>query len=341
MSWLALFADAGCLTDEAQKSAQKAVHDYTAALQQSLSDAGYYSGKVDGVYGPSTVDAVQSLQKAHGLPVTGTVDKATQAAAPVRPAGEGRRSGAAGARVDRRRPADPQARRLLGRPRRRPVDTRPDRGAQGVPDRARRPCHRDGGRRDDRRAREGDRRGRQADALTDPLAVSHVDSAGAVCVDTEGVDADVAAAAAGSRGARPSWCFPRRRVPTIHHDLRGRGSIGYAGRRGVIVPSHLGAVAQLVARLVRNEKVRGSNPLSSTTRRRTGHAFRLVLLRVSGRAGRGELPTGAAVTHDRSSGAGHRTFLTRMSRTMGRTRLASGPARGPALVDMTASPSDL
>ena len=29
-------------------------------------------------------------------------------------------------------------------------------------------------------------------------------------------------------------------------------------------PSHHGAVAQLVARLVRNEKVRGSNPLSST-----------------------------------------------------------------------------
>jgi hypothetical protein len=27
---------------------------------------------------------------------------------------------------------------------------------------------------------------------------------------------------------------------------------------------HRGAVAQLVARLVRNEKVRGSNPLSST-----------------------------------------------------------------------------
>ena len=80
MSWLALFADAGCLTDEPSKSAQKAVHDYTAALQQSLSDAGYYTGKVDGVYGPSTVEAVQSLQKAHGLPVTGTVDKATDEA---------------------------------------------------------------------------------------------------------------------------------------------------------------------------------------------------------------------------------------------------------------------
>jgi peptidoglycan hydrolase-like protein with peptidoglycan-binding domain/putative hemolysin len=80
MSWLALFADAGCLTDEAQKSAQKAVHEYTAALQQSLSDTGYFTGKVDGVYGPSTVDAVQALQQAHGLPVTGTVDKATQEA---------------------------------------------------------------------------------------------------------------------------------------------------------------------------------------------------------------------------------------------------------------------
>lgn len=80
MSWLALFADAGCLTDEAQKSAQTAVHDYTATLQKSLSEAGYFTGKVDGVYGPSTVDAVQALQKAHGLPVTGTVDKATQEA---------------------------------------------------------------------------------------------------------------------------------------------------------------------------------------------------------------------------------------------------------------------
>ncbi len=80
MSWLALFADAGCLTDESQQAAQKAVHDYTATLQQSLTDAGYYTGKVDGIYGPSTVQAVQALQKAHGLPVTGTVDKATAAA---------------------------------------------------------------------------------------------------------------------------------------------------------------------------------------------------------------------------------------------------------------------
>lgn len=31
------------------------------------------------MYGPATADAIQALQKAHGLPVTGTVDKATQA----------------------------------------------------------------------------------------------------------------------------------------------------------------------------------------------------------------------------------------------------------------------
>jgi peptidoglycan hydrolase-like protein with peptidoglycan-binding domain len=80
MSWLKLFADAGCLKDEQQAKAEAAVHDYTAALQQSLTTAGYFTGEVDGVYGPSTVDAVEALQKAHGLPATGTVDKATAAA---------------------------------------------------------------------------------------------------------------------------------------------------------------------------------------------------------------------------------------------------------------------
>jgi murein L,D-transpeptidase YcbB/YkuD len=80
MSWLRLFADAGCLTDDQQKRAETAVHDYTTALQESLTNAGYYHGEIDGVYGPTTVDAVKALQKAHGLPVTGTVDKATEAA---------------------------------------------------------------------------------------------------------------------------------------------------------------------------------------------------------------------------------------------------------------------
>ncbi len=80
MSWLALYADAGCLTGEQQKQAEAAVAEYTATLQHALSDADYYQGRVDGVYGPQTVAAVEALQEAHTLPVTGTVDKATAAA---------------------------------------------------------------------------------------------------------------------------------------------------------------------------------------------------------------------------------------------------------------------
>lgn len=78
MSWLRLFADAGCIADE--EEAQAAVSAYTAALQQDLADAGYYDGGVDGVYGPATVTAVEALQEANGLPVTGTVDTATSEA---------------------------------------------------------------------------------------------------------------------------------------------------------------------------------------------------------------------------------------------------------------------
>jgi murein L,D-transpeptidase YcbB/YkuD len=77
MAWLRLFADAGCLSDEQALQAQAAVSAYTAALQQDLTDAGYYAGGVDGVYGPATVAAVEDLQNANGLAVTGTVDKAT------------------------------------------------------------------------------------------------------------------------------------------------------------------------------------------------------------------------------------------------------------------------
>lgn len=80
MAWLRLFADAGCLTDDQQVQAEAAVSAYTLALQQDLATAGYYAGTVDGVSGPMTVQAVEDLQKAHGLPVTGTVDKATAAA---------------------------------------------------------------------------------------------------------------------------------------------------------------------------------------------------------------------------------------------------------------------
>lgn len=80
MAWLQLFADAGCVPDEQQQQASAAVTAYTTALQQDLAAAGYYTDTVDGVYGPKTVAAVEALQKASGLPVTGTVDKATAAA---------------------------------------------------------------------------------------------------------------------------------------------------------------------------------------------------------------------------------------------------------------------
>jgi peptidoglycan hydrolase-like protein with peptidoglycan-binding domain len=80
MSWLRLFADAGCLTDQQQQQAEAAAREYTTTLQQALAQAGYFDAAVDGVYGPATVAAVKALQEAHGLPVTGTVDKATEAA---------------------------------------------------------------------------------------------------------------------------------------------------------------------------------------------------------------------------------------------------------------------
>lgn len=79
-AWLRLFADAGCLSDEQAVDAQAAASVYTSALQQDLADAGYYAGAIDGVYGPETVAAVEALQDANGLAVTGTVDDATAAA---------------------------------------------------------------------------------------------------------------------------------------------------------------------------------------------------------------------------------------------------------------------
>lgn len=79
MAWMRLYSEAGCLTGQ-QEQAAAAVGGYTAGLQQDLSDAGHYHGAVDGVYGPETLAAVEDLQQANGLPVTGAVDKATAAA---------------------------------------------------------------------------------------------------------------------------------------------------------------------------------------------------------------------------------------------------------------------
>jgi murein L,D-transpeptidase YcbB/YkuD len=141
MAWLKLFADAGCLSDDQQKKAEAAVHDYTQALQNSLAAAGYYHGEVNGVYGPVTVDAVEALQKAHGLPVTGTVDKATDAALQSDLQAKG---GARGAGLNGRGAADPQARRVLERAGGRELDTGIDRGAEVVPNRIGCQADRDG-----------------------------------------------------------------------------------------------------------------------------------------------------------------------------------------------------
>jgi len=77
LAWMHLFVDAGCATDEQLAQADQVLSAFTTALQQDLKDAGYYKGDVDGIYGPKTTEAVEALQEANDLPVTGTVDQAT------------------------------------------------------------------------------------------------------------------------------------------------------------------------------------------------------------------------------------------------------------------------
>lgn len=79
-AWLQLLAQSGCLSDDRQAEAVAAMKSYTTDLQEALADAGFYEGDVDGIYGPETVHAVESLQKENELPVTGTMDKASAAA---------------------------------------------------------------------------------------------------------------------------------------------------------------------------------------------------------------------------------------------------------------------
>jgi peptidoglycan hydrolase-like protein with peptidoglycan-binding domain len=49
-------------------------------LQQQLGQLNYYEGPVDGIMGPQTVAAIKDLQRQAGLPQTGTMNAATQAA---------------------------------------------------------------------------------------------------------------------------------------------------------------------------------------------------------------------------------------------------------------------
>jgi peptidoglycan hydrolase-like protein with peptidoglycan-binding domain len=45
--------------------------------QQELQSAELYKGKIDGIAGPETTQAVKSFQHQNGLPETGTLDQAT------------------------------------------------------------------------------------------------------------------------------------------------------------------------------------------------------------------------------------------------------------------------
>jgi uncharacterized surface protein with fasciclin (FAS1) repeats len=80
VAWARLFADAGCLDDEGLANATQWVTEYVTALQTDLATAGYYTGEIDGIYGPGTIDAVERLQEDFDLPVTGLLDPASQAA---------------------------------------------------------------------------------------------------------------------------------------------------------------------------------------------------------------------------------------------------------------------
>jgi peptidoglycan hydrolase-like protein with peptidoglycan-binding domain len=47
-------------------------------LQQQLKDDGFYTGKVDGLYGPKTQAAIKQFQRKHNLAVTGRLDRETR-----------------------------------------------------------------------------------------------------------------------------------------------------------------------------------------------------------------------------------------------------------------------
>jgi peptidoglycan hydrolase-like protein with peptidoglycan-binding domain len=54
-------------------------------VQETLRGKGYYSGKVDGVFGLRTRASIRVYQKAESLPITGQVDTRTAAGLGVRP----------------------------------------------------------------------------------------------------------------------------------------------------------------------------------------------------------------------------------------------------------------
>jgi peptidoglycan hydrolase-like protein with peptidoglycan-binding domain len=78
VSWISLLLEAGCVDDP--NSAYAQVQQYVASIQSDLTTAGYYTGDIDGVWGPETADSIKALQAANGLPETGYMDPPTQLA---------------------------------------------------------------------------------------------------------------------------------------------------------------------------------------------------------------------------------------------------------------------
>ncbi len=60
-------------TSEAQRYPREIVRQ----TQATLNARGFYSGRVDGVWGPKTSRAVRQFQAARGLPVTGSLEPRT------------------------------------------------------------------------------------------------------------------------------------------------------------------------------------------------------------------------------------------------------------------------
>jgi peptidoglycan hydrolase-like protein with peptidoglycan-binding domain len=56
------------------------VQPSASVMQLQLGQLNYYEGPVDGLMGPQTIAAVQDLQRQAGLPQTGQMNAATQAA---------------------------------------------------------------------------------------------------------------------------------------------------------------------------------------------------------------------------------------------------------------------
>ena len=78
---IAIIAVAQTIPDAAADSYKKGSGgEVVTKIQQRLSDWGYYSGEIDGVYGSKTEEAVKKFQKANGLTVDGVAGPATLAA---------------------------------------------------------------------------------------------------------------------------------------------------------------------------------------------------------------------------------------------------------------------